>query len=332
MPTTMYGYTDVIDHVNVLRKQEETTYRCFDYLSQEFQEHQAMQEESLQNCLGRIRPNATLMNETWRDKICEWTYNIVDYFKYDRELVFVCMNFLDRYAMKRRVDTKTYQLAAITALFLVVKTYQPRSSSRMLDVSALAKLSQSNFDEGIIVAMELELLHMLEWNLFPPTAHTFATQLNKILLQMTRCVEECFPQPSSSATQEVIELTRFLTELSVCDYFFVTQLPSTVGIASLLNAIDLVGQDEFCKPLIQSFIRRVYEDTGLNAYSSEVQECRQRLQATFVESGFSKVKEESTTHNNNSTRQNNEDDETVKDEADSLNGIPSPVCVSGANP
>ena len=119
----MHGYADTIDHVNVLRRQEETAYRCFDYLSPEFQQQQAIQEEFLHNCLGRIKPNANFMSESWRDKICEWAYNIVDYFNYDRELVFICMNFLDRYAMKRRVDTKTYQLAAITALFLVVKIY-----------------------------------------------------------------------------------------------------------------------------------------------------------------------------------------------------------------
>ncbi len=329
--TTMHGYADTRDHVIVLRKQEETTYKCIDYLSQDFQQCQAMQEESMQNCLGRVRPDATFMNETWRDKICEWAYNIVDYFNYDRELVFICMNYLDRYAMKRRVDTKTYQLAAITALFLVVKTYEPRSSSRMLDVSSLAKLSQSTFSEETIIAMEMELLQMLQWNLYPPTAYTFATHLNKMLFDITHDLEDC-PKPSSSVNEEVTELTRFLTELSVCDYFFVTHLPSTVGIASLLNAIDVVGHEEYCQSLIQIFIQRVYQETGLNIYSSEVQECRQRLKATFVESGFSKPSQDTTNNTSRQQKNQDEDEETVTGETDSLNGIPSPVCVAGVGP
>lgn len=327
----MQRYSTAIDHVNVLRQQEETTYRCFDYLAPEFQQYQSTLEDSMQNCLGRIRPNANFMNESWRDKICEWAYNIVDYFNYDRELVFVCMNYLDRYAMKRRVDTRTYQLAAITALFLVVKIYEPRSSSRVLDVSSLAKLSQSTFSEDTIVSMELELLRILKWNLFPPTAYTFARYLNKILVEIASKEEEC-TRPSASSRQEVTELSRFLTELSVCDYFFVPHKPSTVGIAALLNAIEIVNDEDYSPTLIHIFIQRVYQQTEINAQSSEVQECRARLQATFVESGFSKPSLKTTSNASEQSFNQDADDETVKGEADSLNGIPSPVCVSGVTP
>lgn len=328
----MQGYADVINHIIVLRKQEETTYKCFDYLSPEFQQQQALQEDAMKNCLGRIRPNATFMDETWREKICEWAYNIVDYFNYDRTLVFICMNYLDRYAMKRRVDTKTYQLAAMTALFLVVKTYESRSSSRILDVRSLAKLSQSTFSENSIIAMEMEMLQMLEWNLFPPTAHTFAMNLNNILLAIIYSIKDC-PKPSLNARQEVTELSRFLTELSVCDYFFVTQHPSTVAIASLLIAVEVVGQDEYDPSLIQIFLQRLYHETRLNGYSPEVQECKARLRSTYEEGGFSKPVHEipcDAAMQDSSNR--DEDEETVKeDDSDSLNYIPSPVCVSGVN-
>ena len=326
----MLGYADLINHTIVLRKQEEKTYKCFDFLSPDFQQQQALQEDAMQNCLGRIRPNATFMDETWREKICEWAYNIVDYFNYDRTLVFVCMNFLDRYAMKRRVDTKTYQLAAMTALFLVVKTYEPRSSSRILDVGSLAKLSQSTFSENSIIAMELEMLQMLEWNLFPPTTHTFAMNLSNILLSIIYSIEDC-PKPSLNARQEVEELSRFLTELSVCDYFFVTQNPSSVGIASLLIAVEVVGQEEYDPSLIQIFLQRLYHETSINGYSPEVQECKARLRSTYEEGGFSKPVQE--IHCDSAIQDCNRDDdeETVKEDSDSLNCIPSPVCVSGVN-
>eukprot|EP00551_Chaetoceros_affinis_P012978 CAMPEP_0203676286 /NCGR_PEP_ID=MMETSP0090-20130426/24165_1 /ASSEMBLY_ACC=CAM_ASM_001088 /TAXON_ID=426623 /ORGANISM="Chaetoceros affinis, Strain CCMP159" /LENGTH=363 /DNA_ID=CAMNT_0050542801 /DNA_START=557 /DNA_END=1648 /DNA_ORIENTATION=+ len=286
----------MIDHINILRRQEETTYKCSDYLDLRYQSQQRSgfanrTSFSSSSSLGGAASSAGTdctgtstimrMSETWRSKICEWTYKVIDYFNYDRELAFICMNYLDRYVMERpQLNTKTYQLAAITSLFLVVKTFQPRSSALELSISSLVKLSQSAFDEDSIIAMEQEMLHTLRWHLFPPTPYTFAKYLSKFLSFEDMCNTS---QSCNRSRLEFRELTRFFTELSVCDYFFVPYKQSTVAMASLLTAIDVFAAGHRRQELPndpdfrRTFQERIHFYTGLNAFTREVQECQRRL-------------------------------------------------------
>ena len=357
---------EITERIGILRKQDETVYRCVDYLSHEYQARQSRGKSkdcAIQSSLFRSATGdwgsspsqnsdsvATSMTVAWRDKICEWYYTIADYFNYERELVYVCMNNLDRYAMRRSVDTRTYQLAAIASLFIVVKTYEPSTSNRRIDVAALSKLSQNVFDENCILAMESEMLTTLEWYLFPPTSYTFAQNFCCLLVALPQDLN--YPKISQKAMNEVKDLSRFLTELSVCDYFFVTHCSSTIGLASLLNAIDFVSEkvelcNEFPHEFVQAYTERIFYFTGLNAFSPEVQECRSRLRETYIQGGFyqgqiqgatseamdcnashvhpSRNKSQAVTDNVIETTDTEHDTEQVI-----VGCIPSPVCVSGA--
>ena len=197
----------LVEHILILRRQEESTYKCFNYLDRDFQHKQA-REEATSNFLGSpISPDESFMNESWREKICEWTYKIIDYFQYDRELAFICMNYLDRYAMTRRVNTKIYQLAAITSLFLTIKIHEPRSSHQryQLDISSLVRLSQSVFNEASILAMEREMLQMLNWHLFPPTSGTFAQYLFQIFNSIKKNHSSTFQEFTERSLEEIKE-------------------------------------------------------------------------------------------------------------------------------
>lgn len=325
--------SSVIEHVNILQKQEETIYKCVDYLSplyQSLKEREAASRNS-PNCARRTKPSVSPMSETWREKICEWCYNIVDYFNYDRELVYVCMNFMDRYVMKRRVDTKSYQLAAMTSLFIVMKIHEPRSSSRQLDVTSLTKLSQSTFNEEMILAMEREMLQTLEWHLFPPTPGRFVFYLSKFFPTRDKIKNSPSSFPSETDLHEISELSRFFTELSVCDYYYVTQNPSAIGYASLLNAIDVVGEQheeegekKFFSEFKQQFSNKVYSQTGLYAMNKDIMNCRARLQATFIRGGFSKQYQKQTCISPTPKGQNNSEENMINE------SIPSPICISGA--
>jgi len=97
-------------------------------------------------------------HEEWRRKICEWSFKVVDHFRYDREVVSVAMNIFDRFLLKLEqqqqqqhsspqgsysptssasfdnaslhssschpasaVDSRTFQLSAMTSLYLAIK-------------------------------------------------------------------------------------------------------------------------------------------------------------------------------------------------------------------
>ena len=110
------------------------------------------------------------------------------------------------------------------------------------------------------------------------------------------------------ARHDVWELSRFLTELSVIDYFFVIHKPSSVAVAALLNSMDEVLPDS--QEVHDEFLSEVSKVAGLDPTTQEVVDCRNRLRLLYAQGGYSRP---------TATEERNE---TV-----------SPVCVSyGVNP
>ena len=79
---------------------------------------------------------------------------VVDYYNYDREIAAISLNFLDRYVAKRPLDKVTFQLAALTCLYLACKLHAPHS----LCMASLTELSRGYFTEEDVVAMEESIL------------------------------------------------------------------------------------------------------------------------------------------------------------------------------
>ena len=113
----------------------------------------------------------------WRKKICQWSFKVIDHFKIDREIVSVAMNILDRYVAKETnhlytnsmgtcegencaesVDSRVFQLAAMTSLYLSIKLCDTDecqySSSRKLRLNYFVELSRGQFCADEITQME----------------------------------------------------------------------------------------------------------------------------------------------------------------------------------
>lgn len=103
---------------------------------------------------------------------------------------------------------------------------------------------------------------------------------------------------------DILELARFLTELSVIDYFFVAHRPSHVAMAALLNAME---HTPGATQGIEVFTRELERTRLANPSSDKVIECRKRLRLLYVKGGYSRPTSSSSGKRN----------ETV-----------SPVCVS----
>jgi hypothetical protein len=89
-----------------------------------------------------------------------------------------------------------------------------------------------------------------------------------------------------SVLHEIKELTRFLTELSVCDYFFAIKKATTVGLASLLTAMELHEGTSWKTGSIELFLRQVISVAGCDYESKDVLECKARLLETYIQGGF----------------------------------------------
>ena len=176
---------EISDRLKVMRTQESAHYVVPDYLAEDWQqklrdlddsETEAEQAVSAAaaasavavpssvaggngggNANGDSASSSSQINELWREKICEWCYQLVDHFDFNRECVAVAMSYLDRYLATRSVNRRIFQLAAMTAIHLAIKLFEPGK----LTMSSLIGLSRGYFLAEHIKTMEDSMLQCL---------------------------------------------------------------------------------------------------------------------------------------------------------------------------
>ena len=197
----------------------------------------------------------------------------------------MAMNYLDRYLSTRLVNRRIFQLAAMTALYLAIKLFEPGK----LRMSSLIDLSRGYFLAEHIVTMEDSMLQSLKWHVHPATPFAFVRDFMRLVSG----------DISPRARHDVNELARFMTELSVCDYWFVTKKPSSIALASLINAIELQGPRKVDPRYKVEFLHRVVEMLGMDvATDDEIIECYERLREMYIAGGYTPNLEDGQPSNN----------------------------------
>lgn len=210
---------DILEDVLMTMLAQETTYHCVDYLSMTPWQNAALRKSG-----------GTSIDEYCREQICEWTYRVVDYFRIDREVVSVSLNYLDRFLCTCSCDRSMFKLAATTSLYMAVKVVHPQ---KLGDLGILSDLSRGEFEMKDVADMEDHILDGLKWKLHPPTAAHFAV----VLLDYLKM------DLPSQEIEDLYSNTSFFSELSVCDYFFVTLPPSAIALSCILNALEGMMHD-----------------------------------------------------------------------------------------
>jgi hypothetical protein len=166
------------------------------------------------------------LNSSWREKICHWSFNVVDHFDLSREVVAVSMSLFDRYLATRnnKCNGSTALLASLTTLHIAIKVHEVRK----IKLTTLANLSRGQFGPKHIEEMEWKILNSLNWHIHPPTSMSF---LSHLLLLLP-------PQVTDSSKEDIYALSRYITELSVCDSSFVEIYPSAVAFSAILNSLE----------------------------------------------------------------------------------------------
>ncbi len=125
----------------------------------------------------------------------------------------------------------------------------------------------------------------LSWYMHPPTALNFVKHL---VLLFELCNIPCSP----TSKHDIGELARFLCELSVCDYFFVTKKPSSVAAAALLTALDHIDQSRLAYNTKSQFFASIQNVAKLDLQSAEVRECCARLDEMYKQGCYGGQHEE----------------------------------------
>mmetsp|Transcript_15649 Transcript_15649/g.23036 ORF Transcript_15649/g.23036 Transcript_15649/m.23036 type:complete len:336 (+) Transcript_15649:119-1126(+) len=304
---------DLQGSITVMLEQESTKYRCRDYLAQPpVQSAPATGNSTSEGSSASNLSSSSRVNEMWREKICKWKFHILDHFDINREIVSISMSFLDRFLSIHQVNQKVFQLAAMTTLFLAIKLNKQGS----LKVSSLIELSRGCFKAVHIAVMEKHILRDLSWHVHPPTPHCFVRHF-LCLVPFSGSIDD------NHLKRETLDLSLYSVELSVCDYFFVACNPSSVALASIMNALDSIlmnsSQDKrksflSMKTAFIENIENVIPQLEISS-NSQVEDCRLRLKDIFRHAAQEQQRERQIRQQQVASRVEN----TI-----------SPTCVSGA--
>ena len=244
----------VLERIQTMMLQEQTSYRYESYFP----------PMSL-NDFERV----SKMNTGWREKICQWSYNVVDHFDLPREVVAVSLNLFDRYlaTQANQCSGNLALLASLTTLHIAIKVH----SEKNVKISTLASLSRGQFGANDIEKMEWQIFSALKWRLHPPTLFALVSHLLMIFSDDVH----------HSVKKELFEIAIYVAELSVCDSYFVKFPASVVALAAIMNVIDDMPEHK----LTQRDRTMFWTDVTLHlrglAYSTKLQAARGRLRAMF---------------------------------------------------
>jgi len=141
--------------------------------------------------------------------------------------------------------------------------------------SLIPELSRGDFVLKDLIEMEKELVHSLTWLMNPATAQSIAMHIIYLL-------------PSDAPTSTLNDFAStalFFSELSVCDYYFVTSRKSVVAIAAVLNASESAGFGHF--ESIHGTIESLLSDTSYLIDWHAIASARERLWHLYKQSSES---------------------------------------------
>jgi hypothetical protein len=241
--------------------------------------------------------------EEWRRKICQWSFRVIDHFRLDREVVTLGMNIFDRFLVahpseensrsrlcscpscKRSVDSRTYQLAAMTSLYLAVKLHSAGSEEefnrrRRFKLCSFVELSRGQFDSQDLCAMERTILFTLKWKVNSPTPMTFVTYFLNLLMPEREAMPPHARNNYDLVLHVLRELSRYLTELAVClGSDCTSERQSHVGFAAIMVSMDLLTYQALSAPVRDAFTHAVVSTSGWKARELDVCEnLRSQLQ------------------------------------------------------
>jgi len=200
------------------------------------------------------------LNSSWREKICLWSFSVVDHFDLSRDVVAVSMSLFDRFLATRgdQCNGSTALLTALTTLYVAIKV----NEVQRISLGTLAKLSRGQFAPRDIEEMEWNVLTSLDWKIHPPTSMSFVSHLLLLLP----------PQIDDACKEEIYSLSRYITELSVCDSAFVEVNPSSVAFAAILISLEDPNHRKFISSSVRDeFMRSVERHAELYRDNEQLQ-------------------------------------------------------------
>eukprot|EP00980_Cylindrotheca_fusiformis_P013435 scaffold3437_cov113-Cylindrotheca_fusiformis.AAC.2 len=173
------------------------------------------------------RSSHAVQNETWRERVAKWYYDVLDHFNLPRDIAYVSMRILDRYVIaantRNTMTCADFTKASISALFIAVRLSRPSA----LSLGKLMETSRSDVSVEDARLCVRTILKTLTWEHPILTPSMFV----KAFLPMFQQVV------SATKMIDLAEHVLYLVELSLCDRYFCDATPSQIALAALVLSI-----------------------------------------------------------------------------------------------
>jgi hypothetical protein len=221
---------------------------------------------------GRAIRRLDLHRKVGESRSVSGAIEFVDHFRMDRDVVSISMNLFDRFlglqdnncnsckcpSCRGAVDRRTFQLAAVTALYLGVKVHAEScandSQSRRLSLSLILELARGQFSAQDICDMELRMLSILSWKVNPVIPTSFGKFL-MCLMPVQSDVPLGFQTNYLLSLRVLNNIACYLSELAVCiPNVSSVFLPSEIAYASVLVAMQFLTLSALPESIRQAFV------------------------------------------------------------------------------
>ena len=197
--------------------------------------------------LDRLGETSSQLAEKWRGEVCEWIFHVVDAYNFEREIVGIALEYLDRSISRysdAAVSTQDFKVVAIASVLLAIKLHSDKRTSSgapiHIGLETLVHLSQGLVTEDMIQECERKIAFLLDWHLNPPTPLQYITYFLRLC--------PTWPEPAllgefshRAIVTAVHNNAKYLTELASFSLALTFDADaSTVAYASLLSAVSIV--------------------------------------------------------------------------------------------
>jgi len=239
-------------------KQQEQRYLSKDYL------HSFRDQTEYQHLSEGTSDSTNPVDQEFRSRMVVWCYQIVDFCKFSRDTVAISVNYLDRFlstteGIDARKDRKICQLAVMTCLYTAIKIHEIEA----IDPTSISDLSKGNYTGEQVVDMERKIIMTLRWHLNPPTPCSFTRQFLSLIPDKTM---------SRSEKSATMKLAKYQIELSVGEYYFLSNDASCIALASLANAMQATRRGYF-----QHILQTISKIADIDISSRAFIKCRENL-------------------------------------------------------
>lgn len=161
----------------------------------------------------------TEVKDTSRAFLVEWIIDVHRKFRLLPETLYVTVFLIDRFLSRKQIKKSQLHILGVTALLIATK-YEEIYPPELKD---LLSVSENKFTRTEVLAMERDMLSVLEFNLTAPSAYRFLERFRR--LSSTTAIDD-----------QVFFYGQYIQEIALLDASLLKYRPSELAAASLFLA------------------------------------------------------------------------------------------------